>query len=449
MADSRRPPNRPTGGGGPRTEKRPARDPRSDDSGPDPRNTLPGMTALRWRPDDEGGGSQPTVGPAAPAPGQPIPSPVLPPGGVPAPPPDRNIPPSARIAQPIAPLGPMTPSSTATVPSMSGTSGTSGMSGAMSGPPPAEPEPRRAPGGRQFGPNATGEMVWKTQLNIPAQPDPGLHDGHGGTGATLQDMRAVGGDSMATTVPRGASPVPLAVPQAPIPSVGVAAAPAATTQVTVYKLERPVEFDKRLVMLREPDSAAAAAYRVLRYRLFERGNPRVIVVSSPRAKEGKTTCAVNLALALGECGRARVLLVEANLRAPKLAEMLAFMPPVCFGEQVATHRDQPDDPWTVVEAHSPWLHVAAVKPDLKDRPLIDSPAFAIAIDQLRHAGYDYVVIDTPPVIGTADVNLTQDSADGVLLVIKSRVTAGRHLRRAIEQLAPSRVLGLVMADAPK
>jgi Mrp family chromosome partitioning ATPase len=252
---------------------------------------------------------------------------------------------------------------------------------------------------------------------------------------------------MVTTVPRGVSTTAVVAP-APVVRAP-AATPAATTQVTVYKLERPVEFDKRLVMLREPDSAVAAAYRVLRYRLMERGNPRVIVVSSPRAKEGKTTCAVNLALALGECGRARVLLVEANLRSPKLAEMLAFMPPQCFGEQVAAHRDQPDEPWTVVEAHSPWLHVAAVKPDLKDRPLIDGPAFAIAIDQLRHAGYDYVVIDTPPVLGTADVNLTQDSADGVLLVIKARTTAGRHLRRAIEQLAPSRVLGLVMADATK
>jgi Mrp family chromosome partitioning ATPase len=302
-----------------------------------------------------------------------------------------------------------------------------------------------------FGPPNTSvpssEMVWKTQVGLPQGmiPPVGVMNA---AGQTITDMRSVGEDPM-STVPRQMAP-----PAAPNVNAGATAVrpamPApATTQVTVYKLERPVEFDRRLVMLREPDSAAAAAYRVLRYRLTERGNPRVIVVSSPRAKEGKTTCAVNLALALGECGRARVLLVEANLRAPKLAEMLAFMPPQCFGEQVAAHRDQPDEPWVVVEAHSPWLHVAAVKPDQKDRPLIDAPAFAIAIDQLRHAGYDYVVIDTPPVLGTADVNLTQDSSDGVLLVVKARQTAGRHLRRSIEQLAPARILGLVMNDLPK
>jgi len=426
------------GGGGARTEKRSAqRDPRSPDNDlPEPRNTLPGMTALRWRPEEEGGGALPAVGPAQPsAPGVNDPSQSLDGPTIPVPPSPTALATGARIAQPIPAMGPPAAPEMPVPP----------------GPPPPEPEPRRAPGGRTFGPGPSAsmsDMVWKTQIGLPQGiAPPGAVGVMNAAGQTMMDMRPVGDDPM-SMAPRQMPP-PAAPSPNPAQTAMRPAMPSATTQVTVYKLERPVEFDRRLVMLREPDSAAAAAYRVLRYRLTERGNPRVIVVSSPRPREGKTTCAVNLALALGECGRARVLLVEANLRAPKLAEMLAFMPPQCFGEQVAAHRDQPEEPWVVVEAHSPWLHVAAVKPDQKDRPLIDAPAFAIAIDQLRHAGYDYVVIDTPPVIGTADVNLTQDASDGVLLVVKARQTAGRHLRRAIEQLAPARVLGLVMADAPK
>jgi Mrp family chromosome partitioning ATPase len=299
-----------------------------------------------------------------------------------------------------------------------------------------EPEPRRG-----FGPEVnTGEMVWRTQVG----PPPGV-------------ARALPESAFPPVVTPAPPPVsaPAAAPGAPAAveshalvhmPAALPASPAVATQVTVYKLERPVEFDKRLVLLRDPDSPGAAAYRVLRHRLQEQGNPRVIVVTSARPKEGKTTAAVNLALALGECGRARVLLVEANLRSPRLAELLAFMPPVCFGEQVAAHRDQPDEPWVVVEAHSPWLHVAAVKPDVRDRPLVDGPAFAIAIDQLRHAGYDYVVIDTPSVLGSADVNLTQDCADGVLLVAKSRTTSARALRRAVDQLQPGKVLGIVMLE---
>jgi Mrp family chromosome partitioning ATPase len=302
--------------------------------------------------------------------------------------------------------------------------------------PPDEPT-RAAQRGSGFGPDPQskmGEMVWKTQVSMGPPGNFG--------GATPEQSRAT--EAM---VPVAPTPVVRSGPPPAAPSMIMDVPPTPTTQVTVYKLERPVEFDKRLVMLRDSDSPAAAAYRVLRYRLQERGNPRVIVVSSPRAREGKTTTAVNLALALGEAGRARVLLIEANLRAPKLAEVLAFMPPVCFSEQVSAHRDQPDEPWTVVEAHSPWLHVAAVKPDQKGRPLIDGPAFAIAVDQLRHAGYDYVVVDTPAVLGAADVNLTQDSADGVLLVVRARQTPGRYLRRALEQLAPAKILGIVMNEA--
>ncbi|MGZ3406379.1 MAG: hypothetical protein ACXVAN_08035, partial [Polyangia bacterium] len=66
---------------------------------------------------------------------------------------------------------------------------------------------------------------------------------------------------------------------------------------------------------------------------------------------------------------------------------------------------------------------------------------------LVQAGYDYIVIDTPPVIGAADVNLIEDSADGVLFTAWSRTTSSRSLRQAIEQLAPAQLLGVTLLDA--
>jgi Mrp family chromosome partitioning ATPase len=225
---------------------------------------------------------------------------------------------------------------------------------------------------------------------------------------------------------------------------GAPNAPRAQVWVATHKLlDDP---DPRLILVREPDSARAASFRVLRHRLQERGDPRVIAVTSAAPKEGKTTTAVNLALALGECGRARVLLIEANLRAPSLAPLFGFMPPECFTAQMARHKQKPLDGWSVVEVFTQYLHVLAVEPTDRARPLLDGPAFAIALEMLSQAGYDYIVIDTPPVIGSADVNLIEDSADGVLFTAWSRKTSSRALRQAIDQLAPAKVLGVTLLD---
>jgi Mrp family chromosome partitioning ATPase len=209
----------------------------------------------------------------------------------------------------------------------------------------------------------------------------------------------------------------------------------------------PDDPDERLILLRDPDSERAASFRVMRHRLQENGDPRIIAVTSAREKEGKTTCAVNLALALGECGRARVLLIEANLRAPSLAPLFGFMPPECFSAQLTRHKEKPEDAWSVVEVYSPSLHVLAVKPEMEARPLLDGPAFRIAVDMLAQAGYDYIVIDTPPVLGAADVNLVEDCVDGVLFVAQARETPARRLRQAVEQLSPAKLIGVTLLDA--
>ena len=68
------------------------------------------------------------------------------------------------------------------------------------------------------------------------------------------------------------------------------------------------------------------------------------------------------------------------------------------------------------------------------------------IQRLRLGGYDHIVIDAPSVVGSADVNLIQDAADGTLIVARSGRTTARGIRRAIDQLTPSHVLGTVLIE---
>ncbi|HTE51903.1 MAG TPA: CpsD/CapB family tyrosine-protein kinase [Kofleriaceae bacterium] len=219
-------------------------------------------------------------------------------------------------------------------------------------------------------------------------------------------------------------------------------------KIEVVQHEMPDDgpLDRRLVLVRDSDSTRAAAFRVLRHHILERGQPKVVAVSSANDREGKTTCAVNLALAMAECGRGRVLLIDGNLRRPELAGVFRFVPPWCFAEQLQVHREQPLLPWGVVEVRSMWLHVAAVNPRRDPSKVRDAPSFGIALERLRLAPYDHIVIDCPAVLGSADVNLIQDAADGVLLVARKKTSTVRDLRRAVEQLTPAKVLGTALLE---
>ena len=217
-----------------------------------------------------------------------------------------------------------------------------------------------------------------------------------------------------------------------------------TIDVATHEFAAEHMTDDRLVLLREPDSERAAAFRVLRHQVLRQNDPQVIVVTSAVPGEGKTTTAVNLALALAECGRARVLLIEANFTNPCLSAVFRFKPPWCFAQQVAEHRMWADKRWSVVEIPPHGLHVAAVDLRTERRPLLDAPAFSFALEQMRLGGYDYIVVDAPAVLGSAEVNLLQDGADGVLLVTRGTKSRRKQLRACVEQLAPETILGITL-----
>jgi len=204
--------------------------------------------------------------------------------------------------------------------------------------------------------------------------------------------------------------------------------------------------DPRLTLAIEPDSERSAAFRVLRHHLLEIGRPQVVIVSSPQGGDGKTTTAVNLALALAECGRAKTLLVETHVRRPQFTNIFKFVPPWCFAEQLAAHRHQPGMPWSMIDIPQLWLHVAAINPRITQTQLLDGPAFAIAMERLRTAGYDHIVVDAPPVLGSADVNLMADAGDSVVFALRARRSTTRDLRRALEQLGTNKVAGTILLE---
>ena len=214
--------------------------------------------------------------------------------------------------------------------------------------------------------------------------------------------------------------------------------------VNVHRVLLERENQHRPLMLEEPDSAAAAGFRVLRHRLVERGGARAVLVASPNSRDGKTTCALNLWVALGEGRRSRALLVEANLRDPAIARSIGFDPPVCIGKQLEYHLSLGVHAWDVAETFTPWLHAAAVSPSSEKREMVDGSALTALVRDMRDVGYDIVVVDSPAILGSADATLAEDAVEGVLMVIRRGRTRARDVRRAVDQIGSDKLLGFVL-----
>jgi Mrp family chromosome partitioning ATPase len=240
------------------------------------------------------------------------------------------------------------------------------------------------------------------------------------------------------------SPAATSLVRRPTPILAQLMEPPRAPPPDVPPLGERRRLDPRLVLLSEPDSQRAASFRLLRDNLLAKGAPRIIAVSSGAVHEGKTTCAINLALALHEKPATRVLLMEGNFFEPSLAGI--------FGIDASARPDPVMNlpmlsPYRIVQMMG-GFHVAALVQQAGDPPpSFNSRWFDMVIDHLSGAGYDHVVIDAAALDGSPVVTQVLGIADGTLLTVRSHATTARSLRRAAEQIPTGRALGVTLMDA--
>lgn len=177
--------------------------------------------------------------------------------------------------------------------------------------------------------------------------------------------------------------------------------------------------------------------------------PRMIVLTSTRAQEGKSVSAYNLAIASARAGR-RTLLIEADLRSASKAEILGLMPnsqvvmePLrYYGGQVGNN--------TQMVAQVENLYVCASPgPQRQPAAVIESSEMQRFIKDAR-ARFDMVILDTPSLTRCDDALMLEGQTDGIVLVARPGVTEKAVLETAIEELELSddvRLLGAVINAA--
>jgi len=179
-----------------------------------------------------------------------------------------------------------------------------------------------------------------------------------------------------------------------------------------------------------PQSQMAESYRALRTSLLLSNlgaPPKVIMVTSARPQEGKSTTSINTAIVLAQKG-VRVLLVDADLRRPSIHKVLG-MGPRSGLSNVLTGSATLEQAITT----SPILPNLAILPAGTPPPnpaeLLASANMRDLILQLRK-DYDHIVLDTPPTLSVTDAVVLSPRADATILVIRSGHTTKQALRRA-------------------
>lgn len=237
----------------------------------------------------------------------------------------------------------------------------------------------------------------------------------------------------------------LALWPSPEPSNSIVTTGEPVPLIHVGHVAAPEQLDPRVVLLADPTSEAARSYRLLRHRLFGMGDPRTIAVTSARSGEGKTTCAVNLALALAEDANSQVLLLEANLRHPVVAQLFGFEPyDSILGAALRTRNIAP--PYAVSAVVGTRMHLAALASEPIPEARLDRSLFLPLINDLREV-YDYIVIDAGPVLESGDADIAGECVSGVIVTARAGKSRRPELKRALDQLRPTPVFGTVLFEA--
>ncbi|MDV7132529.1 polysaccharide biosynthesis tyrosine autokinase [Williamsia muralis] len=194
---------------------------------------------------------------------------------------------------------------------------------------------------------------------------------------------------------------------------------------------------------------AAEAYRKLRTNLSFTSvdNPsRRIVVTSALAAEGKTTTAMNLAAALAETGK-RVVLVDADLRRPQVYHRTGGMGDIGLTNYLKGDGSMAD---LLQPSEVAGLQILASGPQPPNpAELLGSKKAGQGIENLS-AMFDYVIIDSPPLLPVTDAAVLAQWADGVVLVARANQSRIPDVAACIEQLeaVQAKLIGVVLTDVP-
>ncbi len=202
---------------------------------------------------------------------------------------------------------------------------------------------------------------------------------------------------------------------------------------------------RELVVVHEPWSPVAEAFRAFRTAVLfstPAAPPKMLLVTSAGAGEGKTVSSLNLAATLAEAG-SRVLLIDVDLRKPSCHRGLGVPNERGLSSFLAGQADLADVTFALDAPRISFIPAGPTPPNPAE--LVGSARMRSMLEELREQ-YDFVILDSPPVLPVTDAVVLAREVDGVVQVVKGHDTPRELIRRARDQLvqANAHLLGAVI-----
>jgi len=221
--------------------------------------------------------------------------------------------------------------------------------------------------------------------------------------------------------------------------------PGAGTFTPAKTLLLALAADSRPVCLTDQGGLAAEKFRVLGLKLRhlrERRKLKRIVITSSIPAEGKSLIAANLALNQSRSKVLNAVLIDGDLRRPELGRRFGFNRSLPGLSEVLRGERELSEVVYKLEGSGLWFIPAGVTPE-NPIEVMQSGRLQQLLEQLE-TFFDWIIIDTPPVLPLADTPLWMKLADGVLLVAREGVCEKKQLERAVEVIDRSTMLGVIV-----
>lgn len=195
----------------------------------------------------------------------------------------------------------------------------------------------------------------------------------------------------------------------------------------------------------KPKSRKAEVFRGIRTALYfsTRGEGhKVIQITSPNMGDGKTTLSTNLAVSIAQSGK-RIIIIDADFRRPRIHKIFGATNEVGFTSVLTGQCELRDAIQSTVVPGLSMLPCGPIPPNPAE--LLTSPRFKELVDELREQ-YDFVLLDTPPLLVVTDPCVVAPRVDGVLMCIRVARNGRPVAERAREILSSlgANVLGVVV-----